>query len=129
MSEILSESNVKQAVPFFRVAHIEESVRFYVDGLGFKVTQKWVVENKLRWCWLQLGDVALMLQEYPKEGRDAWVPQCKSGRRRDDLLPVRRCPGHLPRDHPAGPAGLAALCGQWDVGDIGSRPGWLPARI
>jgi hypothetical protein len=30
------ESNVKQAVPFFAVSNIEESLRFYVDGLGFE---------------------------------------------------------------------------------------------
>ncbi len=27
--------NVKQAVPFFGVANMESSLRFYVDGLGF----------------------------------------------------------------------------------------------
>ena len=30
--------NVKQAVPFFMVTNIEASLRFYVDGLGFTVT-------------------------------------------------------------------------------------------
>jgi len=60
--------NVKQAVPFFAVANIEESVRYYVDGLGFEMTKKWIVEGKLRWCWLQLGDAALMLQEFPRKG-------------------------------------------------------------
>ncbi len=33
----LSQPNVQQAVPFFRVASIEDSLRFYVDGLGFVV--------------------------------------------------------------------------------------------
>jgi lactoylglutathione lyase len=79
MSENLSETNVKQAVPFFRVANIEESVRFYVGGLGCKMTKKWVVEGQLRWCWLELGNAALMLQEYPKEGRDSWAPRGKVG--------------------------------------------------
>lgn len=64
-------TNVKQAVPFFRVSNIEASVRYYVDGLGFELAQKWIDEGKLRWCWLQLGDAALMLQEFhkPPEGR------------------------------------------------------------
>jgi catechol 2,3-dioxygenase-like lactoylglutathione lyase family enzyme len=31
--------NVKQAVPFFGVTNMEASLRFYVDGLGFKVLQ------------------------------------------------------------------------------------------
>jgi len=35
---------------------------------------QWVVDGKLRWCWLELG-AALMLQEFPKEGHDSW-PRC-----------------------------------------------------
>jgi catechol 2,3-dioxygenase-like lactoylglutathione lyase family enzyme len=72
-------AHVKQAVPFFFVSNIEESVRYYVDGLGFEMTKQWVVEGKLRWCWLQHGDAALMLQEFSKEGHDAWAPQGKVG--------------------------------------------------
>jgi len=56
-------ANVEQAVPFFMVSNIEVSVRFYVDGLGFEMTRKWVDEGRLRWCWLQNGGAALMLQE------------------------------------------------------------------
>ena len=73
------EPNVKQAVPFFGVANIEESVHFYVDGLGFEMTKKWIDEGKLRWCWLQNGGAALMLQEFRKEGHDSWVPEGKVG--------------------------------------------------
>jgi catechol 2,3-dioxygenase-like lactoylglutathione lyase family enzyme len=51
-------------VPFFLVTNIEESVRYYVDGLGFEMTNKWIDEGKLRWCWLERGGVALMLQEF-----------------------------------------------------------------
>jgi catechol 2,3-dioxygenase-like lactoylglutathione lyase family enzyme len=32
--------NVKQAVPFFGVTNIEASLRFYVDGLGFKMKHR-----------------------------------------------------------------------------------------
>ncbi|MBL7200950.1 MAG: VOC family protein [Anaerolineae bacterium] len=71
--------NVKQAVPFFGVSDIGASVRYYVDGLGFEMTKKWTPEGKLRWCWLELGDAALMLQEFPKEGHDSWVPEGKVG--------------------------------------------------
>jgi catechol 2,3-dioxygenase-like lactoylglutathione lyase family enzyme len=74
-----TKTNVKQAVPFFSVSNMEESLRFYVDGLGFMMTKQWMVEDKLRWCWLQIGDAALMLQEFPKEGHDAWIPQGKVG--------------------------------------------------
>jgi catechol 2,3-dioxygenase-like lactoylglutathione lyase family enzyme len=74
-----TEANVQQAVPFFAVANIEESVRYYVDGLGFKMTKQWVVEGKLCWCWLQQGNAALMLQEFSKEGNGVWVPKGKVG--------------------------------------------------
>src|SRR5574341_1400609 len=73
------EPNVKQAVPFFMVSNIEASVRYYVDGLGFEMTNKWIDEGKLRWCWLQRGGAALMLQEFKKEGHHAWVPEGKLG--------------------------------------------------
>jgi len=73
------ETNVKQAVPFFSVSNIEESVRYYVNGLGFEMTKKWEVEGKVRWCWLQHGSAALMLQEFRKEGHNAWVPAGKVG--------------------------------------------------
>jgi lactoylglutathione lyase len=77
--ETKTETNVKQAVPFFRVSNVEESVRYYVGGLGFEMTKKWIDEGKLRWCWLQLGGAALMLQEFRKEGHDSWVPEGKLG--------------------------------------------------
>jgi lactoylglutathione lyase len=63
-------SNVKQAVPFFGVNNMETSLRFYVDGLGFKMTKWWIPDRpeespdgRVRWCWLALGDAAIMLQE------------------------------------------------------------------
>jgi len=71
-------ANVKQAVPFFKVSSIEASMRYY-ETLGFKMTKKWIDEGKLRWCWLEHGDAALMLQEFRKEGKNAWVPQGKVG--------------------------------------------------
>jgi lactoylglutathione lyase len=74
-----TKTNVKQAVPFFHVSNMEESLRFYVDGLGFEMTRKWIDEGKLRWCWLEIGDAALMLQEFRKEGHDSWKPSCKVG--------------------------------------------------
>lgn len=74
-----TDANVEQAVPFFRVSNIEASVRYYVDGLGFEMTKKWIDEGKLRWCWLQHGNAALMLQEFRKEGHNAWVPEGKLG--------------------------------------------------
>jgi lactoylglutathione lyase len=64
--ETKAGTRVKQAVPFFRVSNMEESVRFYVDGLGFEMTKKWTPDGKLRWCWLEHGSAALMLQEFDR---------------------------------------------------------------
>ena len=68
--------NVKQAVPFFGVTNMESSLRFYVDGLGFKMKNSWIPDRaedhpdgRIRWCWLQLGDAAIMLQEFQTGGR------------------------------------------------------------
>ena len=74
-----TQANVKQAVPFLAVSDMEASICFYVDGLGFEITRKWIDEGRLRWCWLQRGGGNLMLQELQTEGHDAWVPQGKVG--------------------------------------------------
>lgn len=74
-----TQTNVKQAVPFFHVSNMEESLRYYVDGLRFAIRWKWIDEGKLRWCWLENGGAALMLQEFRKEGHDSWRPSCKVG--------------------------------------------------
>lgn len=73
------QPNLKQAVPFFAVSNIEASLRYYVDGLGFEMTNKWIDEGKLRWCWLQRGGAALMLQEIKKDGHHVWTPEGKLG--------------------------------------------------
>ena len=86
--ETKTEVNVQQAVPFFSVSNIEASVGYYVDGLGFEMKNQWVVEGKLRWCWLQLDGAALMLQEFRKEGPDSWAPSGKVG---DGVLIYFQC--------------------------------------
>lgn len=72
-------SNVQQAVPFFAVTDIEESLRFYIEGLGCEMTNKWIDEGKLRWCWLRIGGAALMLQEIWKEGPQGRTPEGELG--------------------------------------------------
>ena len=74
-SKTNTDPNVKQAVPLFAVSNMEQSLSFYVNGLGFTMTNKWIDDGKLRWCWLQLGGAALMLQEFRKEGHDSWAPK------------------------------------------------------
>jgi lactoylglutathione lyase len=89
--ETTTSVNVKQAVPFFGVTNMEASLRFYVEGLGFKMTRWWIPEDggehmehadgRIRWCWLELGEAALMLQEFwpghaPKETLGSGVNVC-----------------------------------------------------
>ena len=64
-------ANLKQTAPFWGVTNMETSLRFYADGLGFKMKHWWIpdrVEDKpdgrIRWCWLERGEAALMLQEF-----------------------------------------------------------------
>lgn len=73
------QANVEEAVPFFRVADMENSLRFYVQGLGFEVALTWMPDGKIRWCRLQNGGAALMLQEFRKTGLNSWVPAGKVG--------------------------------------------------
>jgi uncharacterized glyoxalase superfamily protein PhnB len=76
--ETMTSANVKQAVPFFRVTNMETSLRFYVDGLGFTMKRWWIPDQadtqddykpdgRIRWCWLELGEAAIMLQEFLPE--------------------------------------------------------------
>ena len=63
-AKIQRNSNVKQAVPFFMVVNMTNSLDFYVQGLGFELKNKWEPEGKIEWCWLELGNASIMLQEY-----------------------------------------------------------------
>ena len=66
--------NVRQAVPFFNVKDIEASLRFYVEGLAFTITRQWTPGGRIRWCWLERDGVAIMLQEYWKDGQPGGSP-------------------------------------------------------
>ena len=58
--------NVNLAVPFFMVKDMKASLDYYIKGLDFKMTFDWHDENgNIKWCWLEIGKAALMLQEYP----------------------------------------------------------------
>jgi catechol 2,3-dioxygenase-like lactoylglutathione lyase family enzyme len=78
-TEHTDEPNVKQAVPFFGVTDIEESVRYYVDGLGFEVKIEWVPEGRRLWCWLEREGAALMLQEFAPPGDEGHKPEHTRG--------------------------------------------------
>lgn len=63
-NDLNSNSNVKQSVPFLMVTNMEKSLNFYINGLGFELKMKWEPIGKIDWCWLQLDNASLMLQEY-----------------------------------------------------------------
>jgi len=71
--------NITQAVPFFAVSDMERSLKFYMDGLGFEMINKWIPKDKIEWCWLQRGGGALMLQEFHKQGHNAKIFEGKFG--------------------------------------------------
>ena len=71
--------HVHQVVPFCRVSDMPRSLRFYVDGIGFTRASEWIVNGEIRWCWLQLGGAALMLQEFHRKDPAAWDALGKHG--------------------------------------------------
>ena len=80
LSTALVEPNVGQVVPLLWVRDIQASLRFYRDGLGFAVAKEWADEGRLRWCWMTLGNAAVMLQETWTEGPDRNVADGPVGR-------------------------------------------------
>ena len=66
--------NLRRVVPMFNVKDIEASLRFYVEGLAFTVTRQWTPDGRIRWCWLERDGVAIMLQEYWKDGQPGGWP-------------------------------------------------------
>ncbi len=64
-----SKLNIVQVVPFLRVADMPASIHFYVYGLGARIAARWEPEGELRWCRLELGGSALMLQTFGPELR------------------------------------------------------------
>jgi len=55
--------NVEKAVPFFGVTNMETSLRYYIDGLGFEMKNKWVVDG------LRGGLEVLFTAEIAEKGR------------------------------------------------------------
>lgn len=69
--------NVREAVPFFMVTDIDASLRFYVDGLGFKMTNSWRPEgpDRVTWCSLQIGSASIMLQKFARKDGKTGRPE------------------------------------------------------
>ena len=77
--EATPDPNVRQTAPFLAVSDMKASVAWYVDGLGFEITHRWEPDGELRWCWLQRGGGALMLQQFRTTGPHAWTPAGQLG--------------------------------------------------
>ena len=72
----VTTANLTQVVPLLGVTDMERSLRFYLDGLGFTMKNKWEPEGRIRWCWLTRGGASLMLQEFVnEEGHGGHRPQ------------------------------------------------------
>lgn len=74
-----TEPDLQQAVPFFAVSRMQDSLRFYVDGLGFEITDTWEDEGTIRWCRLVRGGATLMLQDFRRDGGKTWSPDGRLG--------------------------------------------------
>jgi hypothetical protein len=123
--------NVKQAVPFFMVTDIKASLHFYVDGLGFAVTNEWRPEKamgRIQWCRLQLGNAAVMLQEYWRDGRPGGAPEGPLGQGVSVCVGCGR-DSHLPRSYCAGSLRETPVCWKWSVGYVDAGSGWLISWI
>ncbi len=70
-NKLTSDSNIKQAVPFFMVADMDTSLDFYIKRFGFDLKNKWEPRGRIEWCWLKLGEASLMLQEHKKTNEPA----------------------------------------------------------
>jgi lactoylglutathione lyase len=75
----MDPARIKDVVPFFRVRDMKASLAFYVDGLGFSMANSWVDRGAVRWCRLELGGAAVMLQEFRAKGQDSWVADGRVG--------------------------------------------------
>lgn len=69
-----SEPDVSQAIPFLAVSNMALSLRFYVDGLGFEIADRWIDGGSVRWRRVRRGRASLMLQDFRREGGATWQP-------------------------------------------------------
>lgn len=65
-------------VPFLAVSDMESSLRFYVEGLGFSVTNTWIPREKIEWCALTRDTATIMLQQFRGGERHTGLQDGKS---------------------------------------------------
>ena len=93
---------------------------FYVDGLGFEIGPKWVVDDEIRWCWLSRAELPSMLQQFPTKGHDSWQPA--SSRKGDGISICIMCDDAIALFHELRGRGIEAsrpIVGNGLVGDHG----------
>jgi len=64
-------ATVGRVVPLLFVDEIERSLRFYVQQLGFHLTESWAPREAIEWCRIERGGAELMLQQMCDEDRFA----------------------------------------------------------
>jgi catechol 2,3-dioxygenase-like lactoylglutathione lyase family enzyme len=69
-------ANVHMTVPLFNVTDMAAAREFYIGGLGFRQKLAWTPDdsNAMRWCWLELEGVAVMLQQFWRESGPDGAP-------------------------------------------------------
>ena len=67
--------DVTVGVTMHMVMNIQRSLAFWIDGLGFALKNQWVVDGQVRWCWLERGTAAFMMQEFSRKQADALAGQ------------------------------------------------------
>jgi lactoylglutathione lyase len=56
-------ADVQVGIALNMVTNMTRSLAFWIDGLGFARKNQWVVDGQVRWCRLERGTAAIMLQE------------------------------------------------------------------
>ncbi len=74
-SQEAQAQDVTVGVSMHMVTNMARSLAYWIEGLGFALKNKWVVEDKIRWCWLERGTAAFMMQEYSQKQADALAGQ------------------------------------------------------
>lgn len=124
-----TEPDLQQAVPFFAVSNMQDSLRFYVDGLGFEIADPWEDEGKFRWCRLVRGGATLMVQDFSQGRRYDLVTRRSVGSRGVDHVHLRRRLVGVPAVYRSRTRACFALRGQRHVGHVAARSRRLPHRV
>lgn len=94
---------VLEVVPFLHPSSMAASLAFYRDILGFTIALCWPSKDDIRWCRLELGQAAIMLQE--QSPSPAWALR-DGGRLGDGLSLTFICSNALAMYNKAVAAGL-----------------------